>query len=252
MNLPCKVIEDILPMYYDGVCSDESRELVDKHLAQCEKCRIFLSQLQTGIAARQENIDDLKPLKEIQKRWQKSKHIAMRKGICLTLVVLLVISFILSGAWYLGYGRYYAQMAQKLEPITGDEASMTVADYKKEINGYRFDVAMPFILSNNGFARVTDEKGMVMFIYPEAGGNYSFKVSLYEDANSFHMVWLRSDLTPNYEDHPLPVRTEWEKACIAQLLEQQKGQILEMCRAVYALWGIELVDENLIDYRLNG
>ena len=29
MKLSCKVIEDMLPIYYDGVCSDESATLVE-------------------------------------------------------------------------------------------------------------------------------------------------------------------------------------------------------------------------------
>ena len=32
MKLPCKVIEDMLPMYYDKVCSQESAALVEEHL----------------------------------------------------------------------------------------------------------------------------------------------------------------------------------------------------------------------------
>jgi len=32
MKLSCKVIEDILPMYYDGVCSKESAALDEDQL----------------------------------------------------------------------------------------------------------------------------------------------------------------------------------------------------------------------------
>lgn len=30
--LPCELIQDILPLYHDGVCSEVSRKLVDSHL----------------------------------------------------------------------------------------------------------------------------------------------------------------------------------------------------------------------------
>ena len=39
MKLNCKVIEDLLPLYLDEVCSEESRQLVEEHLADCEACR---------------------------------------------------------------------------------------------------------------------------------------------------------------------------------------------------------------------
>ena len=41
MKLSCKVIEDMLPMYYDGVCSDESAALVEEHLKECPECRAY-------------------------------------------------------------------------------------------------------------------------------------------------------------------------------------------------------------------
>ena len=42
MRLSCKVIEDILPMYYDGVCSEESAALVEGHLKECPHCSHIL------------------------------------------------------------------------------------------------------------------------------------------------------------------------------------------------------------------
>ena len=35
MSLPCKVVEDLLPLYHDGVCSEESRILVEEHIQTC-------------------------------------------------------------------------------------------------------------------------------------------------------------------------------------------------------------------------
>lgn len=38
-NISCKVIQDLLPLYEDGCCSDDSRKIVENHLAECENCR---------------------------------------------------------------------------------------------------------------------------------------------------------------------------------------------------------------------
>lgn len=45
MKFDCKVIEDLLPLYSDNVCSDESRKLVEEHLRECEKCRTLLDNM---------------------------------------------------------------------------------------------------------------------------------------------------------------------------------------------------------------
>lgn len=73
MKLPCKVIEDMLPMYYDGVCSEESAALIEEHLKECPHCSHILAELRSDIVAPQKNIDDIKPLKKIQKSYKKMK-----------------------------------------------------------------------------------------------------------------------------------------------------------------------------------
>src|SRR5699024_4093869 len=45
MNVPCGLIQDLLPLYYDEVCSQESRSLVEEHLAECPACRQRLADL---------------------------------------------------------------------------------------------------------------------------------------------------------------------------------------------------------------
>lgn len=38
MNLKCTVIEDLLPLYIDGICSEDTKELIEKHLTECPAC----------------------------------------------------------------------------------------------------------------------------------------------------------------------------------------------------------------------
>ena len=39
MSYPCGIIKDLLPLYIDEVCNEESRQAVETHLAECEACR---------------------------------------------------------------------------------------------------------------------------------------------------------------------------------------------------------------------
>lgn len=45
MEMNCNVIRDLLPLYADQICSEESRVLVDGHLAQCRDCSALLRQM---------------------------------------------------------------------------------------------------------------------------------------------------------------------------------------------------------------
>lgn len=49
-KLPCDVVQDLLPLYVDGVCSVDSRQLVEAHLTDCADCRAMLADLQESEA----------------------------------------------------------------------------------------------------------------------------------------------------------------------------------------------------------
>lgn len=61
MKLNCNVIHDLLPLYVDQICSDESRELVDEHLMSCRDCSMLLQrmrsmEIETDLKSETENV----------------------------------------------------------------------------------------------------------------------------------------------------------------------------------------------------
>ena len=45
MNQPCPMIQDLLPLYVDQICSQESRRAVEEHVENCPLCRARLEEL---------------------------------------------------------------------------------------------------------------------------------------------------------------------------------------------------------------
>ncbi len=235
MKLQCTVIEDLLPIYVDGICSRESEELIEEHLLECEACREMLAGMRKTQTLPAQPVDDWKPLQAIGKRWKQGKRAAFQKGVCITLAVLLVFTAALSGVWYAVFGKYYYQIAHRMDPVAEDAADFAYADAMKVVDGYRIGIWLPPLLSNSGFIRVTAENGRVLFVYPQPGGGYEYRVSVLEDQNYSYFIWIYDDLTANYEDHPIPVRTEAQRARIDQLLLEQKEEIRAILAAVNLL-----------------
>lgn len=52
MKYSCDMIEDLLPLYYDGVCSNQSKKTVEEHLEECDNCKKTLDRME------QHKIDD--------------------------------------------------------------------------------------------------------------------------------------------------------------------------------------------------
>lgn len=92
MKLPCNVIEDLLPLYHDSVCSRESRVLVEEHIEECKTCRAMLNALSEKTEV--SHIDDAAALKSIQKEWNTVQAKFYRKGIVLACTICLCLSFL--------------------------------------------------------------------------------------------------------------------------------------------------------------
>ena len=52
-KINCNVIQDILPLYIDDVVSDDTKELVEEHLQNCEICQRIVYIVIRMILARQ-------------------------------------------------------------------------------------------------------------------------------------------------------------------------------------------------------
>jgi len=86
--IPCHVIEDLLILYVSEECSEETKKMVEEHLATCERCKSTLQALQAPI------IPETKISPEIQKKnmtFQKSfRKIRHRWAASLLIVALIV------------------------------------------------------------------------------------------------------------------------------------------------------------------
>lgn len=45
MKYPCSLIQDLLPLYHDGVCSEESNKIIEVHLSECSSCKDYYNSL---------------------------------------------------------------------------------------------------------------------------------------------------------------------------------------------------------------
>ena len=57
MNYPCGIIKDLLPLYIDDVCNEESRKAVEFHLSECENCRNYYESMKSPEGFIEKNMD---------------------------------------------------------------------------------------------------------------------------------------------------------------------------------------------------
>lgn len=95
IKLSCEVIKDLLPLYYDNICSKDSKIIIEAHIDECVSCANELEkykiQLPLNAESKEKNISDSKELEKISNYWNKSKRNSMLKGL---LISCLLFSFI--------------------------------------------------------------------------------------------------------------------------------------------------------------
>ncbi|MDD3415838.1 MAG: zf-HC2 domain-containing protein [Lachnospiraceae bacterium] len=97
MKISCEIIRDLLPLYHDGVCSNESRQMIEEHLSECEDCRAELKAMDDMliIPDRKQNLTDAEAVKNLSKKWKKGMFKSLLKGILITLVVVVLFALVL-------------------------------------------------------------------------------------------------------------------------------------------------------------
>lgn len=86
MNKSCDIVRDLIPLYLDNVCSQESRRFVEEHAEHCESCKEELSKNRIEYESMMFGTDkeEVETMKKIALKWKKDRNISFVKGVFLT------------------------------------------------------------------------------------------------------------------------------------------------------------------------
>ena len=94
MTYPCGIIRDLLPLYIDNVCNEESKQAVENHLTECERCRDYYEALKSTegfVAKEHDNSDDMRMKNSLKKVKSKINRKIRNIALCAVAVVLVFI-----------------------------------------------------------------------------------------------------------------------------------------------------------------
>lgn len=110
MKTECGIIQDLLPLYADGVCTPESRAAVEQHLKECDTCRELHQRMTAPLPEQTEAEPDR--VKE-GKRFRKGlKKVRRRWAISLIAALLVAPLVLMSAAQATGDGVCFTNLGQ--------------------------------------------------------------------------------------------------------------------------------------------
>ena len=94
MKISCEIIKDLLPLYHDGVCSNETQVMVEEHLTSCDNCKAELQAIEDALPINnaERNLKEAEAVQKLSRRWRKGMMKSLLKGIFIT---FLTIAFLL-------------------------------------------------------------------------------------------------------------------------------------------------------------
>lgn len=95
MKISCEIIRDLLPLYNDGACSNESVSLIDEHLKECPACVNELGRLREDTAVQLIKLEEKEIIGAYRRNVLKK---AMLFALCF--IVFPLINVFYSGRFY--------------------------------------------------------------------------------------------------------------------------------------------------------
>ncbi|NKE05782.1 zf-HC2 domain-containing protein [Mesobacillus selenatarsenatis] len=127
MKISCNLIRDILPLYVEDMASQDTRDLVEEHIASCEDCKKRLEEMRTF---EEPPVDtDIAPLRNIQNTLRKKKLQTIILSVMATLVFAVVTIAYLTTPAYISYNENAVSIIEK------DDGTVLL-NFSEEVSGY--------------------------------------------------------------------------------------------------------------------
>ena len=200
MKISCDVIRDLLPLYVEDMLSNDSKNIVDEHIEQCESCRDELKKLSGdevhSCAVNQiENKSIYDSLNKIRKRISFKIQITVLISVIFTAIVAV-------GAWDY-YDNHRIYMPYKEAKIKWVKDSMQTSEKDRDVNQVISTDGKSLIIVLNRTHRTSNDSSYsdrVIWKGPNREYSYEDKNGEEKVANIEEVYYMSSDAWERYKE----------------------------------------------------
>ena len=84
----CEIVQDLLPLYYDDVCTSSSKKYVQNHLEKCETCKKLYEELKNDSVDR---LMERETHDVLERHARKERTAAYKAGLIISVLLLIPI-----------------------------------------------------------------------------------------------------------------------------------------------------------------
>lgn len=126
--MKCNVIKDLLPSYVDGICSEDTVEIVEEHLRLCNECKAHLTMMQTDVVdpIPEQDRNAIAPFKKVNKK----RRIQVVTATALTFILTVIGAFVIQDV---------GAVNQIFFPMVSANVNIEAEDNKEEWESLHFE-----------------------------------------------------------------------------------------------------------------
>ena len=158
----CDLINDLLPLYADNVCSEESKAAVAEHISGCEKCRTQLEKMGRPISVNP--AEDIAVMKRIKKRIRIEKIVIGASVAIVLIIALTVLNFFMFSVDY-SMDYHINNLAENIAVKEEENGDLW---FVRRDGACEAMFMMPYLIDANGnyiFEEGFDKENVVAFAY---------------------------------------------------------------------------------------
>lgn len=212
MNSRCPIVKDLIPLYIDGVASEESGRFVEEHVAECEECGQYLDSMKQSLPDKGSQITEQeeKLFCTAAASMRRKRRIRVLRTVVIGVLLGILLLFAAYGAWnelyvniaavemstedyevvlsQLKNGKVIANVKMKKDRASGGWSMNT----EEATDGTKIMVVS---LKTSVFPRKTNDSGKYRaFLTTLDLGEYS---AVYIGKNQDKLVWKQGDTVPS-------------------------------------------------------
>lgn len=201
-KIPCDVVRDLLVLYEDNVCSEESRQLIEEHIAECEECKEFYEMAKKEIPVKDAFDETVEILSDAFKKLQRK--LTAKRLILSGLIMISVLAAYM--AW--GFLQDWVNIVPSKDIQITELYELENGDIYCTLQTEKpfFTAAISEIKVPEGYRSQNYDKGWheIYFQYPFPFRSYNNRIG---ERNTLSIIFPLEDrmiLDGAYIDHPRP------------------------------------------------
>lgn len=214
----CEIVGDLMPLYVDDVCSEKSKQLIERHLEECETCKQLLETMKLEVnipTNKEQSLEDVKIIKKVKKR------------IWIERIVIAVLVLIVTGSFLFGALLRLAGTYKNMNDVVNMESVSIEEDENGNLwllragNASMASYIMPEVYTKDGQpVRVSSKK-----IYYKLKDNESYEIRIVfeESPINYYVQKLLGIETAGIEEKSMFLSKKKVKKYGKIVMEQKDG-----------------------------